>query len=134
MEGGEMKEVKPYTEEEIEDLQASFEEADPPMKLFEARWLATVNEAQKHIEELRHFAHCVYCGDMRKHDGTPEGLRLLMLDHIEKCDKHPIRKMAEAMEDACSHLGVALSQSIPKDDQIIMGHVRDAFILLGGKA
>lgn len=34
------------------------------------------------------------------------------------------------LEDAIAHLSAALVQSIPSDDQIIMGHVRDALALL----
>lgn len=36
--------------------------------------------------------------------------------------------------EALAHLGAALVQSIPSDDQIIMGHVRDAYRLLGGSS
>ena len=35
-------------------------------------------------------------------------------------------KLREAMNEIYSHLAAAISQSIPTDDQIIMGHVRDA--------
>lgn len=38
-----------------------------------------------------------------------------------------------AIESAKAHLGVALIQSIPSDDQIIMDHVRVAHALLGGR-
>lgn len=34
------------------------------------------------------------------------------------------------LDDAIAHLSAALVQSIPSDDQIIMGHVRDALALL----
>ncbi|MDY0242184.1 MAG: hypothetical protein RBR34_08405 [Rhodospirillaceae bacterium] len=34
--------------------------------------------------------------------------------------------MTKHIEEAIAHLGAALSQTIPSDDQIIMGHVRDA--------
>lgn len=36
----------------------------------------------------------------------------------------------KCIEEAAAHLGAALMQSIPADDQIIMGHVRDAHELL----
>lgn len=32
--------------------------------------------------------------------------------------------------EAMSHLGAAIMQSVPEDDQLIMGHVRDAHALL----
>ncbi len=35
-----------------------------------------------------------------------------------------------AIETACAHLGAAISQSIPKDDQIIMDHVKAAYEIL----
>ena len=35
-----------------------------------------------------------------------------------------------AIEQACGHLGSAITQSIPADDQIIMAHVRAAYELL----
>ena len=35
--------------------------------------------------------------------------------------------------EAISHLGAALAQSIDSDDQVIMQHVRDAYVLLGGR-
>jgi hypothetical protein len=35
-----------------------------------------------------------------------------------------------ALEEAIAELGAAISQSIPSDDQIIMGHVRTAHALL----
>ena len=34
---------------------------------------------------------------------------------------------------ACDHLQVALAQVLASDDEIIVGHIRDAFALLGGK-
>jgi hypothetical protein len=34
--------------------------------------------------------------------------------------------MIDDLDNIISHLGVAISQSIPQDDQIIMDHVRDA--------
>jgi len=37
------------------------------------------------------------------------------------------------MYEAMSHLGAALAQSIDSDDPVIMQHVRDAYVLLGGK-
>ena len=37
------------------------------------------------------------------------------------------------MYEAMSHLGAALAQSIESDDQVIMQHVRDAYVLLGGR-
>ena len=46
-------------------------------------------------------------------------------------------RMCEAMSrlmcEAMSHLGAALAQSIDSDDPVIMQHVRDAYVLLGGK-
>jgi len=36
-------------------------------------------------------------------------------------------------EEAAAHLYAALAQSAPSDDEIIIGHIRDALILLGGK-
>jgi len=50
---------------------------------------------------------------------------------IEQADF--LEKLQKKVSEARSHLGAALSQSIPKDDQIIMGHVRDAFKELGGR-
>lgn len=35
-----------------------------------------------------------------------------------------------ALEEAIAHLGAAISQSVPSDDQIIMGHVQTAHSLL----
>jgi len=35
-----------------------------------------------------------------------------------------------AIEAACAHLGAAVVQSIPADDQIIMDHVRAAYEIL----
>ncbi len=35
-----------------------------------------------------------------------------------------------AIEQACGHLGSAISQSIASDDQIIMDHVRAAYEIL----
>ena len=40
--------------------------------------------------------------------------------------------LAKAIE-ARNHLSAALAQSIESDDQIIMQHVRDAYVLLGGR-
>jgi hypothetical protein len=37
------------------------------------------------------------------------------------------------MNEAMSHLGAALAQSLESDDQVIMQHVRDAYVLLGGR-
>jgi hypothetical protein len=45
-----------------------------------------------------------------------------------------IVKMQAEMLEARSHLGAAISQSIDKDDQIIMDHVRDAARILGWKS
>ncbi len=36
----------------------------------------------------------------------------------------------QALEDAVAHLGAAIMQSIPKDDQIIMDHVKAAHAIL----
>lgn len=51
--------------------------------------------------------------------------------------KVAVAKDFEAAEkirlEVMGHLGAALAQSIDKDDQIIMQHVRDAYVLLGGK-
>jgi hypothetical protein len=38
--------------------------------------------------------------------------------------------MSKSIEDAKSHLRVALLQVTPKDDEIIVGHMRDALMLL----
>ena len=40
---------------------------------------------------------------------------------------------AYALEEIRGHLGAALAQSLASDDQVIMQHVRDAFVLAGGK-
>ena len=40
--------------------------------------------------------------------------------------------LSKAVE-ARDHLSAALAQSIESDDQIIMQHVRDAYVLLGGR-
>ena len=37
------------------------------------------------------------------------------------------------IEEAAAHLYAALAQSAPSDDEIIIGHIRNALILLGGK-
>ncbi len=39
----------------------------------------------------------------------------------------------ERTAEARSHLRVALLQVVPSDDEIIMGHMRDALALLGGE-
>jgi len=39
-------------------------------------------------------------------------------------------EMFSIMDEAASHLRVALAQTLPTDDQIIMGHVKDALALL----
>jgi hypothetical protein len=39
-------------------------------------------------------------------------------------------KVSNTIEDAKSHLRVALSQVHPQDDEIIVGHIRDALRLL----
>lgn len=38
----------------------------------------------------------------------------------------------EQLRDARSHLYVALVQSLPSDEPVILGHVREALLLLGG--
>ena len=37
------------------------------------------------------------------------------------------------LDEIRGHLGAALAQSLSSDDQVIMQHVRDAFVLAGGK-
>lgn len=39
----------------------------------------------------------------------------------------------EKMDEIRCHLGAALAQSLESDDQVIMQHVRDAFVLAGGR-
>ena len=39
-------------------------------------------------------------------------------------------RLLAVVEDARGHLRVALTQAVPADDEIIMGHVRDALALL----
>lgn len=39
----------------------------------------------------------------------------------------------EQMYEAMSHLAAALAQSLDSDDQVIMQHIRDAYVLLGGR-
>ena len=41
--------------------------------------------------------------------------------------------MERLTNEAISHLAAALAQSIESDDQVIMQHVRDAYVLLGGR-
>ena len=41
-----------------------------------------------------------------------------------------LKALTARMHDARSHLICAMGQSLPSDDQIIMGHVRDAARLL----
>ena len=41
-----------------------------------------------------------------------------------------LKALTSRMHDARSHLICAMGQSLPSDDQIIMGHVRDAARLL----
>ena len=36
------------------------------------------------------------------------------------------REFRDALTDIASHLRVALSQSLPTDDQVIIGHVKDS--------
>jgi len=38
----------------------------------------------------------------------------------------------KALSEAIGHLGAALAQSISSDDQVVTGHVREAYRLLGG--
>jgi len=38
----------------------------------------------------------------------------------------------DQLRDARSHLYVALVQSLPSDEPLILGHVREALLLLGG--
>lgn len=35
--------------------------------------------------------------------------------------------LLESLEEIVGHLGASLIQAIPSDDQIIIGHVRDAY-------
>ena len=44
----------------------------------------------------------------------------------------PSRATTEHLFEARTHLYIALVQSLPSDDQIIIGHIRDALRLLGG--
>lgn len=39
--------------------------------------------------------------------------------------------MKDELLEIYGHLGAALAQSIPSDDQIIMEHVRDAYDIIG---
>jgi hypothetical protein len=39
----------------------------------------------------------------------------------------------EKLDEIRGHLGAALAQSLDSDDQVIMQHVRDAFVLAGGR-
>ena len=51
---------------------------------------------------------------------------------IDASDRELV-KLAKADYGARSHLGAALVQTLPTDDFIVMGHVRGAFVALGGK-
>ena len=44
-----------------------------------------------------------------------------------------VNKLLTKSIEARDHLSAALAQSIESDDQIIMQHVRDAYVLLGGQ-
>ena len=48
------------------------------------------------------------------------------------CERMEKGKAAD-IDEARAHLGAALAQTIENDDPIIMGHVRSAYILLGGR-
>ena len=51
------------------------------------------------------------------------------------CGHPAIIKVQQPIDvaEARAHLGAALMQTIDKDSPIIMGHVRDAYLLLGGR-
>jgi hypothetical protein len=40
---------------------------------------------------------------------------------------------SEILDEIRGHLGAALAQTISSDDPIIIGHVRDAYLLAGGR-
>lgn len=67
-----------------------------------------------------------------------ESLRLLIAQTLSafhmpaKADR--LARKTSAAQEAKGHLGAALGQTIPSDDQIIMDHVRAAYSLLGGRA
>lgn len=42
-------------------------------------------------------------------------------------------ELEAAIDEARGHLGACLIQQIDADDEIILTHVRDAFVALGGK-
>ena len=45
----------------------------------------------------------------------------------------PPMSAADRLSEAVAHLGAALAQVIESDDKIIIGHVREAYRLLGGR-
>lgn len=59
-----------------------------------------------------------------------EALRIVRGQTMMLAQKKHLVALAEAHTEAASHLRVALVQALPSDDQIIIGHVRDALALL----
>lgn len=62
-----------------------------------------------------------------------EALKIVRGETIMLATKKHLVALAGLNTDAASHLRVALSQALPSDDQIIIGHMRDALALLEGR-
>ena len=78
-----------------------------------------IAKAQSGAESLRQKATVPF---------TPSAERALLVEQSAA-----IMHLTAVIEAARDHLGSALAQSVSSDDQIIMQHVRDAFLLLGGR-
>jgi hypothetical protein len=61
-----------------------------------------------------------------------ESFRPIALELRAICERAEMNDKAN-IDKARAHLAAALAQTIDKDDPIIMGHVRSAYLLLGGR-
>lgn len=68
---------------------------------------------------------------MRRNPISSEGMKRIAQSYASEATDYLDQVLSE-IEDAYGHLGAAIMQSIPEDDQIIMGHVRDAYNILEG--
>ena len=59
-----------------------------------------------------------------------EAMKIVRGETMMLATKEHLKALVSVMNDARSHLICAMWQSLPSDDQIIMGHVRDAAKLL----
>lgn len=61
-----------------------------------------------------------------------EAMKIVRGETMMLATKAHLKALARVIREAKSHLDVALLQALPSDDQIIVGHIKDASDLLGG--